>query len=125
MRKFDQMQTTDGEELLLCVENIRAREEGVRFVSEIHDHTQKLKSGNELLATLHESGRNEEGKVTRSHKKETSAGPVILAPRASLFTKRTTPTNEKKRIIIHAHSRYGRDLAVSVSKFATTMLRLF
>ena len=99
-------------------------------MNEIHDHKQEIRSSNEMLANLHESGRNEEGKVTRSHKetwaaprkKETSASPVILSPRASLFTKRTIPTNEKKEITIHAHSRYGGDLAVSVSKLVTTML---
>ena len=37
--------------------------------------------------------------------------------------KRTIPTNEKKWTAIHAHSRYGGDLAVSVSKLVTTMLR--
>ena len=71
-----------------------------RFVNEIHDHTLELSSSNELLANLHESGRNEEGKVTRIRKetwaapsaKEAGAGPVILTPRkASLLTKRTTP----------------------------------
>ena len=70
----------------------------------IHDHKQEIRSNNEMLANLHESGRNEEGKVTRSHKetwaaprkKETSASPVILTLRPSLFTKRTIPTNEKK-----------------------------
>ena len=29
-----------------------------RFVNEIHDHKQEFKSSNELLANLHESGRN-------------------------------------------------------------------
>ena len=80
----------------------KSREEK-RFVTEIHDHKQELTSSNELLANLHESGRNEE-KVTRSHKvtwaapstKETSANPVILTPRASLFTERTIRANEKK-----------------------------
>ena len=70
-------------------------------------------------------------KVTRSHKetwaapstKETSARLVIFATRVSLFTKRTIPTNEKKWTMIHAHSRYGGDLAVSVSKMVRTMLR--
>ena len=105
-------------------------EEEERFVNEIHDHRRELRSSNELLVNLHESGRNEDRKVTRSHKetwaaprtKETSANPVILTPGASLFTI-TIPTNEYKWKVIHAHSRYGGDLAVSVSKLATTMLR--
>ena len=44
-----------------------------RFGNEIHDHKQELKSSNELLEKLHESGRNEEGKVTRSHKETWAA----------------------------------------------------
>ena len=31
-----------------------------RFVNDIHDHRQELRSSNELLVKLHESGRNEE-----------------------------------------------------------------
>ena len=38
-----------------------------RFVNEIHDHKQELRSSNELLTNFQESGRNEERKVTRSH----------------------------------------------------------
>ena len=83
------------------------------------------KSSGPAMNCSSESGRNEEGKVTRSHKgtwaapstKETSADLVIFTPRAFLFTKRTIPTYEKK------WTRYGGDLAVSVSKLATTMLR--
>ena len=82
-------------------------------------------------ANFYESGRNEEGKPTRSHKetwaapstKETSASSVILTPRVSPFTTRTILTNEEKCLTIHAHSRYGGDLAVSVSKLVTMMLR--
>ena len=51
---------------------------------------------NELLVNLHESGRNEERKVTRSHKETWAAPsttekvqtPVILTPKASLLTKK-------------------------------------
>ena len=56
--------------------------------------------------------------------KEISAVTVILTPGASRFTKRTIPTNEKKWKIIHAQTRHGGGLAVSVSKMVTTMLRL-
>ena len=45
--------------------------------------------------------------------------------KASLYTRRTILTNEKKWITIHTHSRYGGDLAVSISKTLTTMLRHF
>ena len=54
-----------------------------RFVNEIHDHRQELRSSNELLANLHESGRNEEGKVTR-RPKETWAAPSTKETGASL-----------------------------------------
>ena len=84
-----------------------------RFVNEIHDHKQELRSSNKLLANLRAAPST----------KETSADPAILTPRAPLFTKRTIPTNEKKWITIHAQSRYGGDLAVSVFGLATTMLR--
>ena len=96
---------------------------------EIHNRKQELRSSNELLENLHKSGGTEEVKVTWSHKetlsapstKETGADPVILTPRASLF-KKTLP-RMRKWITIPAHSRYGRDLAESVSQLATTMLR--
>ena len=120
--KFDQMGTTDGEQLLLCVENsqvldlvqkpklwqlflkaplldqswkftlskkidryctevaiqsianpeyttyvVNSREDK-RFLTEIHDHKQELRSSNELFANLHESERNAEGKETRRYK---------------------------------------------------------
>ena len=66
-------------------------------MDEIHDHSQELRSTNELLVNLHGSGRYEERKVTRSHRetwaaprtKETGASPVILSPRTIL-------TDEKK-----------------------------
>ena len=122
--QFNQLQTLDSATYVVL-----SREE--RFVNEIHDHRQELRSSNELLAKLHESGRYEQRKVTRGHKetwaapstKEAGASPVILTPRASLFIKRIIPTNEKKWAIIRAHSRHGGDLAVSVSKMVTTMLR--
>ena len=57
---------------------------------------------------------------------ETRAGSLRLVPnKASLYARRTIPKNEKKWIVIHAHSRYGGDLAVSISKTVTTMLRHF
>ena len=95
-----------------------------RLVNEIHDHKKELRSSSELLADLQESGRSEvyeERTVTKSFK-ETCAGPLSLTPRkASLFTKRTIPTCEKKWKVIHAHSPDGGHLAVSVSN----MLRHF
>ena len=94
----------------------------------IHDHKQELRSSNEVLADLQESGRSEvyeERKVTNSFK-ETWAGPLNLTPRkASLLTRRIIPTSEKKWEALHAHSPDGGHLAASVSKMVTTMLRHF
>ena len=93
--------------------------EAERFVSEIHDHKQELRSSDELLADLQGSGRSEvyeERKVTKSFRetwaspstKETCAGPLILTPRkASLFTSRIILTGEKKWKTIHACSPDG------------------
>ena len=93
--------------------------------------------GEELLDNLLESKEGEpyeEREVTPRHKdtwaapstKETRAGFVNLVPnKASLYTKKIIPTNEKKWITIHAHSGRGSDLAVSISKTVTTMLRHF
>ena len=56
--------------------------------------------------------------------KETRAGSLTFVPnKASLYTRRIIPTNEKKLFPIHAHSGYGSDSAVSISKTVTTMLR--
>ena len=88
-----------------------------RLVHEIHDHKQELRSSNELLADLQESGRSEvceERKATKNFKetwaspstKEACASPLSLTPRkAPLFTKRTIPASEKKWKVIHAHSQ--------------------
>ena len=111
---------------------VKSREEAF-FVKEVHDHKQELRSSSELFANFHEPGRNEAGNVIRSHKEtwaapstnETSADFVIFAPIASLFTTRTILMNDKKWIIINAHSRYGGHVAVSVSKMVTPMLRHF
>ena len=117
--QFNQLQTQNTQLTLLYPEKKE------RFVNDIHDHRQELRSSNELLVKLHESGRNEE-KSNQSHKetwaapstKKTSANPVILTPRESSFTKRNILTREKKWIVIHAHSRHGGDLTVSVSRWS-------
>ena len=108
-----------------------------RFVNENHNHKEEFRSSNELLGNLQESERNasyEERKATTRFKetwaapsmKETRAGSLSPIPnKASLYTRRTIPTEEKKWITVHAHSRYGGDLAVSISKTVTTMLRHF
>ena len=108
-----------------------------RFVNENHNHKEEFRSSNELLGNLQELERNasyEERKVTTPSKetsaapskKETRAGFLSLIPnKASLYTRRTIPTNEEKWITVRARSRYGGDLAVSISKTFTTMLRHF
>ena len=50
---------------------------------------------------------------------------ALFENKASLYTKRTVPTDEKKWITIHALSRYGGDLTVLISKTVTTMLHHF
>ena len=58
--------------------------------------------------------------------KETRADSVFLVPnKASLYIRRIITTNEKKWITIHAHSRKVEELAMSISKAVTTMLRHF
>ena len=58
--------------------------------------------------------------------KDTRAGSLSLIPnKASLYTRKIIPTNEKKWITLHARAGRGSDLAVSISKTVTTMLRHF
>ena len=89
--------------------------------------------GEELLDNLLESKEGEpyeKREVTPRHKdtwaapstKETRAGFVNLVPnKASLYTRKIIPTNKKKC----AQSGRGSDLAVSITKTVTTMLRHF
>ena len=79
--QFNQLQTQNTQLTLLYPEKKSV------FVNEIHDHKQEIRSNNEMLANLHESGRNEEGKVTRSHK-ETWAAPRKKETSASLSSLR-------------------------------------
>ena len=105
-----------------------------RFVNEVHDHKEELRSSSELITGLQESERSEpQGKKrgTKSTKetcastssKETCAGPLSVSTRASPNTKRTIPTSGRKRKIIHAHSPDGGDLADAVSRMVTKMVR--
>ena len=74
----------------------------------------------ELLANLHEPGRNEERRVTRSHKElgQLQARRKPVQTLSSLRQERPYPQREpflrmrKKWIAIHAQSRNGVDLAV-------------
>ena len=72
-----------------------------RFVNEIHDHKEEVRSSDELLGDLQESER----KVTTScnetwaalSTRKLDAGSLSLIPKkASLYTRRIIPTNEKK-----------------------------
>ena len=69
-----------------------------RFVNEIHDHKEELRSSYELLTELQGSGRREsyEERKGSSSIKETCASPFSnQPPRASLYSQRTIPTNER------------------------------
>ena len=96
-------------------------------MNEIHNHNAQVRSSRELLDDLQESKEGmsyEERKVTNRHKEiwaapskeESRAGSFTLVPnKASIYTRKIIPTNEKKWITIHAHSGYGSDLAMSIS----------
>ena len=83
-------------------------------MNDIHDHKEGLKTSDELLrrSDFYEGGT--------SIIKETCAGPLsIPPPRASLYTQRTTATNDWKWKVIHAHSSNGGYLGVAVSVMVT------
>ena len=119
---------------VMCVVISRETE---RFVNEIHTHNPKVRSSKELLDNLEESKESrpyEERQVITRHKEtwatssieETRAASLTLVPiKASLYTRKIIPTDEKKWITTHAHSRRGSDLAVFISKTVTTMLHHF
>ena len=100
-----------------------------RFVNEVHDHKEELRSSGELLADLQSLDRSEpHGEGGTRSIKETCASQSIKETCASLHKrpstqKRTIPTSERKCEVIHAHCPYGGDLANAVSKMATTMVR--
>ena len=86
-------------------------------------------SCSEIFRTKKKVKRSKESWAAPSMK-ETRAGSLslcLIPNNASLFTKRTIPMSEKKWKwkVIHTHSRYGGDLAVSISKTITTMSRHF
>ena len=97
--------------------------EAESFVNEIHDHKEEQRSSNELHTELQgsvESGPCEERK-RRPSNKETCANSFSNPPqRASLYTQRTIPTNERKWKVIHAASP---DQGHLETKTVTNMLR--
>ena len=57
---------------------------------------------------------------------ETRAGFVNLVPKkASVYKRKTTPSNDEKWIAVPSNPKRGSDLAIFISKIDTTMLRHF
>ena len=80
-----------------------------RFVIEIHDHKQELRSSNEMLANI----KNQEEVKNEKYSEATKKLGRLQARRKLL---QAHPYSK------HDHSRDGGDLAKSVSKIVTTML---
>ena len=79
-----------------------------------------------MLTELRGSVKSEPCEERRgsSRNKETCANSLSNPPqRASSYTQRTIPTNERKWTIIHAHSPDGGYLATVVSNMVTKMVR--
>ena len=89
-----------------------------RFVNEIHDHKEELRSSHELLTELQGSVKSEpceEKKGSSSNKELVPTLSAIRLKRASLHTHRAIPTNEREWKVIHAHSPDGGYSATAVS----------
>ena len=97
-------------------------------MNEIHTHEAKTRSSRELLENLQESkeSMSYKQKEVTTGPKETWVAPSIVATRAgfvsfvpskaSVYTRKTIPRNEKKWITIHAHPKRGSDLTIFISK---------
>ena len=95
-----------------------------RFVNEIHTHEARIRSSGEVLENSQdckESVSYKQREVTTSPRetwvapstRETRVGSAKLVPnKASIYTRKTTPRNEKKWITIHANPKRGGDLAL-------------
>ena len=103
-----------------------------RFVNEIHTHEAETRPSGEPSENLQESKESMSYKQreVNTSPKETwvasstggaGAGFLNLVPNKASIE----PRNEKKWITIHAYPKRGRDLAISISKTVTTMLRHF
>ena len=106
-----------------------------RFVDEIHIPKAGLRSGAEWFSELQKSGGGEScvaqsntriqetGAIhvsSYTSNKETCANTLSILPtQASLHTKRTIRTNERKWKVIRANSSYGGALSIQVSKMVT------
>ena len=110
-----------------------------RFVDDVHIPNAELRSSAELLSEVQKSGGGESclaqsktsiqetGAVhvtSQTNNKETCADTLSITPsQASLFTRRTIPTTERKWKAIPANSSYGGALSIAVSKMVTRMGR--
>ena len=101
-----------------------------RLVNEIHIHNTDARSSKELLEIFQEP----EEEVTTRFKEiwadtstlETRASLVHLTSnKSALFTRRTIPKDDKKWIGVHANSKDGKALALSISKTVTKIRRHF
>ena len=95
-----------------------------RFVHEIHDHEEELRSSNELLTAERGSNRSEETCALNSIK-ETSANPLSNPIIGYLFKKKKTviPKGERKLITVAANPSPRSGLPTKVSKMVTKMVR--
>ena len=77
-----------------------------RFVNDIHTHLQESEN---VTTCFKETWADPSAREIR-------AGSIHLTPNeASIFTRRTIPKHEKRWIVIHANSKYGEVLTVSIS----------
>ena len=107
------------------------------FVNEIHSREARIRSTWKLLENSQESKESLSYKqrvITTSSREtwvapstgETRAGSVKLVPhKASIYTRKIIPRNEKEWITIHANPKRGSDLAIFISKTITSILRHF
>ena len=115
-------------------------EETERFVDEIHDHKDEIRSSTELLSAFQKSdGREpcveeEESnsiKETCAHpftsrygNKEACANNLSNLPSDSLFKKTIILTNERMWIVIDANPSHGGALLTQVSKMVTKVITI-
>ena len=93
-----------------------------RFVNEIHDHKEELRSSNELLTAERRFDGCKETCALNSIK-ETCASPRSNPIGDSFFKKTVTPRGERKWITIDADLSPRNGLRTKVSKMVTKMVR--
>ena len=92
-----------------------------RFVNEIHDHKEELRSSNELLTAERGSNSSKEICAPKSIK-ETCASPPSDPIGDYLFKKTITPRGERKWITIDVNPSTRSGLRTKVSKMLTKMV---